>query len=441
MRSDAPEVFRPARLRRLGDGTLDWAGRSFDWTAFAAPLGGPLTDAVQLSGPLPWADVRYLLDQLVEEFRTAEGDGTVPERLGIDQVWVEPNGRVQLLDCPIANQPSTVSRSPLILLREVTSLTLEGHPRATDFPVRAPVPPHAVPVLDKLFTDGGYRGVAELQRELAETQMNRPEVTPAVRAAQLGIQAALLALALTVMFAVAAAAGPLLVMLAQERAKQADAALSVVEDSERRAKLAADHPTLVEPLKSPRLVTRLEDFRERKRAEAELRRTQLLGLQRWVLDQREQQELAEYPVQVRELVQWAGAPSTHRAVRRCRRGRARLWELFAGLAAVPFAFVLSAGVLRGGVSMLVAGIAIVRADGRRATRGQCGLRALIVWLPVTILLFGAAGLQFAAPDRIHLALALWLLAAALLPVYIVIALRFPTRPPQDRLLGTYLVPE
>jgi uncharacterized RDD family membrane protein YckC len=443
----APEIFRPARLRRLGNGTLDWASRSFDWTAFAAPLGGPLTDAVHRNGPLPWADARYLLDQLIEEFRTAEGDGTVPERLGIDQVWVEPNGRVQLLDCPIANHPSTASRSPLILLREVTSLALEGHPRATTLPVRAPVPPHAVAVLDKLFMDGGYCEVAELQRELAETQMTRPEVTPSVRAAQLGIQAALLASALIVMFAAAAAAGPLLAMLAQERFKQADAALSAVEDSARRTNLATDHPTLVEPLQSPRLVKRLEDFRDRKRAEAEFRRSMLLGVQRWVIAQREQhapqspEELAGYPVQVRELVQWAGAPEYTPRGQASSPWPRELWELLAALAAIPLSFVVSAGVLRGGVSMLIAGIAIVRADGRRASRGQCALRALIVWLPVTILLLGAAGVQFAAPERIHLALALWLLAAALLPIYIVVALRFPTRPPQDRFLGTYLVPE
>ena len=203
----APEVFRPTRLRRLSSGALDWSGQSFEWTAFAAPLGGPLTNAVQPNRPLPWADARYLLDQLVEEFRTAEGDGTLPARLGIDQVWVEPNGRVQLLDCPISFAPAASSHSPLLLLREVVALALEGRPRITAGPVLAPVPPHATPVLDRLFTNGGYRGVDELQRDLAETHIHRPEVTPAIRAAQLGIQAALLSTALTVMFGVAAAAG------------------------------------------------------------------------------------------------------------------------------------------------------------------------------------------------------------------------------------------
>jgi hypothetical protein len=90
--------------------------------------------------------------------------------------------------------------------------------------------------------------------------------------------------------------------------------------------------------------------------------------------------------------------------------------------------------------MMLAGIAIVRTDGRRATRRQCGLRALLVWLPITLLLFGAALMQSSAPEQIHLAAALWLLALVLVPIYVVVALRFPTQPPQDRIMGTYLVP-
>jgi serine/threonine protein kinase len=448
-RSDAvlpmPEAFRPTRLRRLGEGAVEWADRSFHWSAFAAPLGGPLIDAVQPNRPLPWADARYLLDQLVEEFRIAETDGTTPPELGIDQVWVEPNGRVQLLDFPTTNVPRA-ERTPIVLLREVVSLALEGRPRATEGPVRAPVPPHAVAMLDKLFTDGGYGHIAELQRDLAETHIHRPEVTPAIRAAQLGVQAALVSSLVVLLFGVAAAPGPYQTVIAQERANQGDAALALLGDAEKRGKLAADHPSLTEPLKSPRLIQRIEEFRDRKRAEAELRRARLLGLQRWVLEQREEhaprsaEELAGYPVQVRELIQWAGAPE------HTPRGKAESpWgpeaaPLFAALLAIPLAFGLSSVVLRGGAAMLIAGLAIVRADGRRATRMQCGLRALVVWLPITLLLLGVATLQVTVPERIHLALALWLLAIALLPVYIVVALRLPSRPPQDRVARTYLVP-
>ena len=147
-----------------------------------------------------------------------------------------------------------------------------------------------------------------------------------------------------------------------------------------------------------------------------------------------------YPVQVRELIQWAGAAEN------TPRGKADTpWlretlDLFLVMLAIPLALVIGAAVMRGGLSMMLAGIALVRSDGRKATRQQCALRAGLVWFPVALLLLGAALVQTYAPERDYFAAALWLLAVALLPIYVVIALRFPTQPPQDRVTGTYLVP-
>jgi hypothetical protein len=249
------------------------------------------------------------------------------------------------------------------------------------------------------------------------------------------------------LFLLAATVGPVLAMGARTRADQADLALAAVTDVREREKLATDpRLPLAEALNSPRLVARLEDYRDRKRAEAELRRSTLFRPQRWVLDQRElhaprsAEQEAGYPTQVRELVQWAGAPEN------TPRGKSpspwhREWtEFFALLAAIPLALVLAAAILRGGLSMLVAGITLVRADGRRASRRQCAMRAALVWFPIAALVIGSAALQAFAPERFHLAAGLWLLALVLLPVYVVVALRFPSQPPQDRLTGTYLVP-
>src|SRR5262249_5364848 len=66
------EVSRPTRVRRLGGGRLPWGGSNFDWTAFSAPAGAPLIDTIVPERPLPWADARFLLEQLVDEFRAAE---------------------------------------------------------------------------------------------------------------------------------------------------------------------------------------------------------------------------------------------------------------------------------------------------------------------------------------------------------------------------------
>jgi hypothetical protein len=256
---------------------------------------------------------------------------------------------------------------------------------------------------------------------------------------------------LAVLFVLAAVPGPMLAALAKNRADQADVALATLADPEKRAKLDEqakkdDNRALAEALKSPRLVRRLEEFRDRKRTEAELRRSMLLGPQRWLLEQREQHAPADaereagYPVEVRELIQWAGAIENTPRGKSTTPWRTEAVPIFVILLAIPVTLVIGAAILRGGVSMMLAGIALVRADGRKATRRQCALRAALVWLPVAGLLFAAAAIQAIAPERVYFATALWLLAVALLPVYVVVALRFPTQPPQDRVTGTYLVP-
>jgi len=438
------EAARPTRLRHLGNGPLTWAGREFDWVAFAAPLGAPLAESINPSRPLRWADARLLLEQLVEEFRAAESDGTMPSRMGLDQVWAEPNGRIQFLECSMSGAQGMPGTS-FGLLREVASLALEGKPRAYAGSVRAPLPAHAVPILDKLFTDGGYSTLADFQKELTETHAHRPEVTPAVRAAQLGIQAIVLLIPFAMLFVFTGAVAPFLTHVAKIRAEQADAALATIADPERAKRIA---PGLTKELGNPQLRERLEALRDRKRAEAEARRPMLFTPQRFGLEQLVEKSDVEaenrqngYPLQVREAIQWAGAgKDTPRYKLQSPWVRDAEWFL-APLILIPLGLVIGGAVLRGGLSMIVAGIAVVRADGQRASHQLCGLRAF-VWLPIATLLLTAAWLQVPdpEPERIYAAAGLWLLAVALLAVYVVIALRYPDRPPHDRLTGTYLVP-
>ena len=83
---------------------------------------------------------------------------------------------------------------------------------------------------------------------------------------------------------------------------------------------------------------------------------------------------------------------------------------------------------------------MVRTDGRRAYRRQCAFRAAIVWLPIAALLMGSMWVQIYQYQLTYAANGLWIAAMSLLPVYVVVALRYPSRPPQDRLAGTQLVP-
>jgi hypothetical protein len=435
---------RPARLRRLGRGSLGWGGSAFDWTAYAAPVGGPLAEAVRPGRALPWADARYLLEQLVEEFRAAEADGSLPARLALDHVWVEPNGRVQVLDFPLCEARYRPG-APLVVLREAASLALEGHPRRGSGPVCAPLPAHALPVLNRLFADD--LPLAEFQKELAETHAHRPEVTPALRAAHLGMQAVALAAPLAVMFTISLMLAVGQTNRAKTRAEQAELAAAVLANPAERAKLSAGgNKALEAAVNNPRAPVRASDLAARTRADADRRRANLLLPQRLVLEQTERMRSPAPPrpaaerEDVREVILWAGASDKTPEGRSDSPSGDGAGPVLAALAAIPLGLVLLAAAWRGGLSMLMAGIAVVRADGRPAFRSQCAFRAALVWLPVGALLFLAGLIQISAPEWAYLAAGLWLVAAALLPVYAVVALRQPTRPPQDRIAGTYLVP-
>src|SRR5262249_58092433 len=105
----------------------------------------------------------------------------------------------------------------------------------------------------------------------------------------------------------------------------------------------------------------------------------------------------------------------------------------------PALWVVWAFLLRGGLSYRIAGIDLVRSDGRPARRVQCAWRALLVWAPVTGLLLLSLWLQirfWSAWDRgeellgLHaLSTALWYAALALPVVYLAVALARPARAP------------
>ena len=118
----------------------------------------------------------------------------------------------------------------------------------------------------------------------------------------------------------------------------------------------------------------------------------------------------------------------------------------------PALWIVWAFLSRGGWTFRWCGLALVRADGRSATRWQCLFRALLVWTPVTALLVLSYELQswywrIWTVDVEHpywwayrLSQICWWLAAGLLVGYMALAVRLPKRSLHDRLVGTYLVP-
>src|SRR5207244_3525132 len=147
------KIDRLSRLRCLSSGSLDGA----QWHAFIAPTGCPLTDLIAAEGKGEWPQARTVMEGLADELAQACDEGTLPEILTPAQVWVEPNGRIKLLDMPLADTEAASKGSDderaLTLLAEVAVLILEGRQiqaGAVASDVQAAVPRHAAAMLQRL---------------------------------------------------------------------------------------------------------------------------------------------------------------------------------------------------------------------------------------------------------------------------------------------------
>jgi uncharacterized RDD family membrane protein YckC len=170
------DVGRRTRLRWPGGGRQG----EYQWDAFLAPSGSPLAEFIRGEGALPWSGARPLLESLTDELAAGCADGTLPASLGVGQVWVEPDGRAQLLDTALTDEPGAAEPAAasdqeraLALLRRVAVLVLEGRPRdpqAPPVPLHSPLPPNARRPLDRLVAgQPGYETVEQWQADLAAT--------------------------------------------------------------------------------------------------------------------------------------------------------------------------------------------------------------------------------------------------------------------------------
>jgi hypothetical protein len=471
------DLTRGGRLRWLSGGTQG-DGR---WDAFVAPEGASLADAVRASEPLDWAGTRLLLEGLADELHAAAADGTLPRRLSIEQVSLGANGRVQLLDWPFTGAGEAVAtgdgaaadEQALALLRQTAALALEGSAEARQ-PVRAIVPLHARRLLARL--GGGpdrYRRLADLRADLTATRNRPAEVTPTLRALHLAIAFCFVGLGAALMIGWSRN-GALAHALMLDQAMVQGQALREVLDNEDLAgpllaELPPDDPLRAAPQEQCR---RLDERRSQDRQEL----ATLLGSLGWldyvvqaVPQLRHRRALADadeplrierrqgeaYAVEVVRLQSSDEGPldltraELEQAAARAR-GEVRdavpdkLWHilrmiLFA-LGLVPLVFITSALVLRGGLSLRLAGLALVRSGGRDALRVQCAWRAAVAWLPVVAVLLPIVWIDLLRPDLLWACPVLQGLAVLVLVVPAALALRFPRRSLPDWLAGIYVVP-
>lgn len=107
---------------------------------------------------------------------------------------------------------------------------------------------------------------------------------------------------------------------------------------------------------------------------------------------------------------------------------------------VALAWVVCGALTSGGLTMRLAGLALVRRDGRPASRWRCGLRALLVWAPFASLMGLSSWALAGGSGSPWLAWTFFAAAVLLLTAYVPLALKRPDRGPHDRLVGTLIVP-
>lgn len=476
-RTNAETVaVRPTRMRAVSHGSLVWAGTERAWAAYVAPSGAPLVDLVTRPGkPLAWADARSIIEQVTDELLAAEADGSGVWRPTTEQVWVEPGGRVQLLDFPLppgagwhvegeAQFPEPGPTDPLKFIRQVTTLALEGNPRIDGGPVRAPIPPHASKVTTKLFDDGygGYPTLPKLWQDLSDTHSHPAQVTAAGRAAHLGVQAVLLAWGVSLMLTVTGLNNFARAMLSAAYVARPTQVEAVLNDPEKvdavlnagralpkeHARYRAKLETALAPGRVKETIELLHTRVEHLQDDAKDHRSHLTAPEQAALDaitpQMEFDEPDLKDPQYTFLLAAAREIAAAENPALAAKSEDGEWLVFplsaAVLLLVPLGWAGFAFVFRGGMAFLLAGITLVKADGRRAGRFRCAFRELLVWTPLTCVLLLTLWVQYAHPDMVLTRTVLWLLGVAMIPLYVVIALRDPVQPPQDRLAGTFLVP-
>jgi hypothetical protein len=474
------QISRASRPRWLSSGKCE----DFQWDAFLAPAGCPLPDMVKAGGRLSWADTYVILEQLAEELAASSKSDCLPLPLSTDQVWVEPSGRVQLVDLSVSTELSAngdgkaaTEEEALELLRQVSLVALEGRPRPFDQRpgrIRAPLPQYATPILDRLLLGKprSYATVDEMQADLAAVHDRPPEVTAAQRGAFLWLESMVIGFPVLIMFLWA---NILLVSLkgfllfgftyqiresekfrGELEQQSAQDSLSFLLDPDPLIRSTGVALLASDQMHMDQLAERMDQFRDERHQLSESAGPFVRGMSK-LWDHIPGDAITRTPAtdlrhEVKSIVEDRvvyGFPRTEEFTKE------RNWLCIPASFGIVWwlpIWVVWAFIWRGGITLRMAGLTLLRADGRKALRIQCAWRVFLVWAPVTALLFLSCWLdtivfvdwvkQTDASARWALWLSwfCWLLALGLLPAYVALALRSPARALHDRLAGTYLMP-
>jgi eukaryotic-like serine/threonine-protein kinase len=176
------------------------------WECFVAPAGTPLPQIRAGAPALDWEATRPLLEELVEELTAGRADATLPATLAPRQIWVQPTGRVLVIDIPYV-QEAPVGKDgdvDLAMLREAAKLLMASP--APDKPGKhefaLPMPTHARRIMNRLAGESETRksgklvaepfhSLEEARQALLDTHDLPIEVGRGLRGQQLALMTAL----------------------------------------------------------------------------------------------------------------------------------------------------------------------------------------------------------------------------------------------------------
>ena len=451
----APSV--PLAVHDIGrGGRLRWmTGRrtaTEAWDAYEAVDGVALS---LLERPQPWVVVRRWLLDLASEIEAGRKDGTL-DRLSTDRVWLTAAVGARLLDFRAPRIPVGVPPAQEVpldaaqpWLAEIADRAVAGPPGAGSPDRPDPLPPSATAFLDRLRASG-YASLSEAVDAIRALSQRLGFVTRQRRAA-----AILLACLAPGFFALSGVAGGMAIRQLSGTMPEADAVFAAlrqlsppasstarrIEGAERASlevyivgrfgSILKDSAFWSHPMVAPRL----QQYRDTARD----------LLVRYPSVTPEELEAASRSIPTLIAAQAKRVDDQRASM------AATTQVMPALLALVGFVIAAAVGLLfafavRGGLMMKLLGLAVVDARGHRVGRWHAAFRALTAWAPAVAM--GVSGVILIipnmSPNPAPLSM-LWLAAVVVsggLMIVGAIAAAFnPSRGFQDRIAGTWVVPD
>ena len=480
---------RTTRLRWLMSGRDE----RWHWDAYLSCQGAPLKHWTAPESPLGWRSACGILRQLVEEIGHSRQDGTAIQIRSLDQIWMDSRGRVVVIDWSLQDgiisesnldssevtqtgfgvstetKEQTLRTDEIAVLRETGRLALCGVSRPLSdqaTPVPAIVPLHAHDLLQSLSVDSKNDGTPLTTSHLLNVlnaSASKPE-TATLESRFLGLGVALfIGSGLFGMMGSLSRLGNFLTMsVISDAFVEVEGAKWLMAD-ENKAHFAVISERIpnfpaIEDVEA--WLKRRNGIPEKWKTEYQRRLNAMATLTRLALvdpalPQGLESQFASVKFEWKNdkliAVNWPHNQGEtgvdFKLIPKMIRAKpdADPFEFLrrplvaAILTIVPLVlWVIWLGLSRGGISMWVSGLSVVRSDGRRANWSLHLVRSMIMILPMIFLQISIAWIDLTNVESLWLALALYQALIWLFVVYAIASIL--PRTPQDWLLGTHLVP-